>query len=87
MHRAVLRSKAYRTLVLVVVVAVGVTATITLLGNRADAAITTAFSSRFEANVNGSIVLRGNTNRSPSRPTPWPPSTCWPTTATRTTTR
>ncbi|GAB2595224.1 hypothetical protein Aab01nite_26210 [Paractinoplanes abujensis] len=62
MHRAVLRSKAYRTLVLVVVAAVALTATITILGNRADAAITTAFSSRFQANVNGSIVLRGNTN-------------------------
>ncbi|WP_250028212.1 Ig-like domain-containing protein [Paractinoplanes maris] len=62
MHRAVLRSQAYRGLVLVVVTAVALTATITLLGNRADAAITTAFSSRFEANVNGSIVLRGNTN-------------------------
>ncbi|MBM2617302.1 tandem-95 repeat protein [Actinoplanes sp. LDG1-06] len=62
MHRAVLRSKAYRTLVLVVVTAVALTATITILGNRADAAITTAFSSRFQANVNGSILLRGNTN-------------------------
>ncbi|MCO8272675.1 Ig-like domain-containing protein [Actinoplanes sp. TRM 88003] len=62
MLRAVLRSKAYRTLVLVVVTAVALTATITLLGNRADAALTTAFSSRFEANVNGSILLRGNTN-------------------------
>ncbi|MBL7254562.1 Ig-like domain-containing protein [Paractinoplanes lichenicola] len=62
MHRAVLRSKAYRTLVLVVVAAVALTATITIMGNRADAAITTAFSSRFQANVNGSILLRGNTN-------------------------
>ncbi|WP_249999544.1 Ig-like domain-containing protein [Actinoplanes sp. M2I2] len=44
------------------VTAVALTATITLLGNRADAALTTDFTSRFEANVNGSIVLRGNTN-------------------------
>ncbi|MBU2663176.1 tandem-95 repeat protein [Actinoplanes bogorensis] len=62
MLRAVLRSKGYRTLVLAVVAAVAMTVTITILGNRADAAITTAFSSRFQANVNGSILLRGNTN-------------------------
>ncbi|MGK5679515.1 Ig-like domain-containing protein [Actinoplanes sp. URMC 104] len=62
MHRAVLRSKAYRTLVLVVVATVALTATITILGNRADAAIIKDFISRFSANVNGSIVLRGNTN-------------------------
>ncbi|SNY04811.1 beta strand repeat-containing protein [Paractinoplanes atraurantiacus] len=62
MHRAVLRSRPYRALVLVVVVAVALTVAVTLVGGKADAAITTDFKARFSANVNGSIILRGNTN-------------------------
>ncbi|MFF5079467.1 beta strand repeat-containing protein [Actinoplanes sp. NPDC000266] len=62
MHRAVLRSRPYRALVLVVVVAVALTVAVALVGGKADAAITTEFKARFSANVNGSIILRGNTN-------------------------
>ncbi|MEU8815898.1 Ig-like domain-containing protein [Actinoplanes sp. NPDC048796] len=62
MHRAVLRSRPYRALVLVVVVAVALTVAVTLVGGTADAAITSEFKARFSANVNGSIILRGNTN-------------------------
>ncbi|MEV4345600.1 Ig-like domain-containing protein [Actinoplanes sp. NPDC049596] len=45
-----------------VVVAVALTAAVTLIGGKADAAITTGFTARFSANVNGAILLRGNTN-------------------------
>ena len=61
MQRAALRFHPGRVLVLFLVVAV-VVATTALLTGRAEAAITTAFSPRFQANANGAILLRGNTN-------------------------
>ena len=61
MQRVAPRFHPYRVLVLFLVVAV-VVATTALLTGRAEAAITTAFGPRFQANANGAILLRGNTN-------------------------
>jgi uncharacterized repeat protein (TIGR01451 family) len=59
---AVLRIKPSRSLVLVVVIAVAMTATMVLLARQAAASITDTFTGRFQANTNGSIILRGNAN-------------------------
>ncbi|AGZ46430.1 Ig-like domain-containing protein [Actinoplanes friuliensis] len=55
-----LRSAPHRVLALLVVVAVGVA--LTFYMSRAEAVITTPFTTTFSANANGAIVLRGNTN-------------------------
>ncbi|GAA0544346.1 hypothetical protein GCM10010172_27390 [Paractinoplanes ferrugineus] len=62
MPAAVLRLQPRRAVVLIVVLAVAMTATTVLLARRAEAAITDPFTSRFQANTNGAIILRGNAN-------------------------
>jgi hypothetical protein len=62
MPAALSRIKPRRTLVLIVVIAVAMAATMVLLARQAEAAITDPFTSRFQANTNGAIILRGNAN-------------------------
>ncbi|GAA2696757.1 Ig-like domain-containing protein [Actinoplanes palleronii] len=62
MYRAALRDRPYRAACLIVVLALAIVTGLTVLPDRANAAITDPFTSRFEVNANGSILLRGNTN-------------------------
>src|ERR1044071_3493661 len=64
-----LRSAPHRALALFVVIAVGVALTFYMA--RAEAVITTPFTTTFAANADGAIVLRGNANLTcpPSSPT------------------
>ncbi|GIF24154.1 putative repeat protein (TIGR01451 family) [Actinoplanes tereljensis] len=59
---AILRSKPRRSLILFMVLVVAMAGTMVLLGRQAEAAITDPFTSRFQANTNGAILLRGNAN-------------------------
>ena len=63
MPAAVLRTKPRRSLVLLVVAAVAMVATMVVLARQAEAAITdTVQRRRTRRNTNGSILLRGNAN-------------------------
>ncbi|GLY08035.1 Ig-like domain-containing protein [Actinoplanes sp. NBRC 101535] len=61
MHRVALRARPYRPVALLAAVALLAVTGIAVFTEDANAAITNPFTSRFSANTNGAIELRGNT--------------------------